>query len=538
MVAIWEYRIVLPFTIEEYKIAQLYMVAKYSASESNEDNGDGVEVLKNEPFEDGDRKGQYTHKLYHLASKLPSWLVSLMPKKALTLEEEAWNAYPNCTTILKCPFFNKFRLILQTTHLADRGITDNALGLDAKTLKKRQVEFIDIGLDPVEVYVEDEDPAKFKSKRTGRGPLLEGWTQKCEPVMCAYKCVTVDVPYWGFGSQVEKFISKNAQRKILLEGHRKCFCWLDEWHGLTMEEIRRMEYETTEAMANARQIALRRAEGDNETDLCGALEGLLEEEKGQAKVGSQDDQPLTPRLGIQIPKSKSSTPYSRSSTPRSVRDFGGSPSLLRRPSLVGPSVALGIATLSASDVDDFNLGGSAPPVPLTEWSSLSSKKQKELEKDLHPPEMENQLVRNGSCESFTSVHSNSNSGAGEDSHVPVVEETQDVVAKYCVDVLDRAINWTKQRAKTSPGGSKTSGKITPLRPASTSSVDQQGAKDVEHCVGIKGTDRKRTMYQPDNINLPSSCKARLCCKLWPVLSITWLPSSKDQRQDRRLTRSR
>jgi hypothetical protein len=98
MVAVQEYRIVLPFTVEEYKIAQLYMVAKYSASESSGDDGDGVEVLKNEPFEDHDRRGQYTHKIYHLASKLPSWLVSLVPKKALMLEEEAWNAYPQCTT--------------------------------------------------------------------------------------------------------------------------------------------------------------------------------------------------------------------------------------------------------------------------------------------------------------------------------------------------------------------------------------------------------------------------------------------------------
>jgi hypothetical protein len=51
----------------QYKIAQLYMVAKYSASESSGDDGDGVEVLKNEPFEDHDRRGQYTHKIYHLA---------------------------------------------------------------------------------------------------------------------------------------------------------------------------------------------------------------------------------------------------------------------------------------------------------------------------------------------------------------------------------------------------------------------------------------------------------------------------------------
>lgn len=35
---------------------------------------------------------------YGDCSKLPSWLVSLVPKKALMLEEEAWNAYPRCTT--------------------------------------------------------------------------------------------------------------------------------------------------------------------------------------------------------------------------------------------------------------------------------------------------------------------------------------------------------------------------------------------------------------------------------------------------------
>lgn len=43
------------------------MVAKYSASESSGDDGDGVEVLKNEPYEENDRRGQYTQKVYHLA---------------------------------------------------------------------------------------------------------------------------------------------------------------------------------------------------------------------------------------------------------------------------------------------------------------------------------------------------------------------------------------------------------------------------------------------------------------------------------------
>lgn len=78
------------------------MVAKYSAAESGGESGsDGVEILQNEPFENEFGSGQYTHKIYHLASKLPSWLASLLPKNALTLEEEAWNTYPRCVTVLK-----------------------------------------------------------------------------------------------------------------------------------------------------------------------------------------------------------------------------------------------------------------------------------------------------------------------------------------------------------------------------------------------------------------------------------------------------
>lgn len=53
-------------------------------------------------------------------------------------------------------------------------------------------------------------------------------------------------------SLTPSIILQNAQRKILLEGHRKCFCWLDEWHGLTMEDVRKMEDETAEAISKVR----------------------------------------------------------------------------------------------------------------------------------------------------------------------------------------------------------------------------------------------------------------------------------------------
>ena len=57
----------------------LYAVAKASMEETG--GGEGVEVLKNEAYEDGEpllngkfTKGQYTDKIYHLESKVPAMI--------------------------------------------------------------------------------------------------------------------------------------------------------------------------------------------------------------------------------------------------------------------------------------------------------------------------------------------------------------------------------------------------------------------------------------------------------------------------------
>lgn len=48
----------------QYQVGQLYSVAEASKNETG--GGEGIEVLKNEPYEKDGEKGQYTHKIYHL----------------------------------------------------------------------------------------------------------------------------------------------------------------------------------------------------------------------------------------------------------------------------------------------------------------------------------------------------------------------------------------------------------------------------------------------------------------------------------------
>ncbi|KAJ1532074.1 hypothetical protein ONE63_000703 [Megalurothrips usitatus] len=259
-----EYRIPLPLTVDEYRIAQLYMIAKKSREESK-GTGSGVEILVNEPYEGGPGgNGQYTHKVYHVGSHLPGWFKSLLPKSALTVEEEAWNAYPYTKTRYTCPFVEKFSLEIETRYFPDNGYQDNVFELKGSDLRNRIVDVIDVVKDPLSSneYVPQEDPKQYISQKTARGPLTENWleeywdeckskkmpTPSGKALMCAYKLCRVEFRYWGMQTKLEKFIHDVALRKTMLRAHIQAWVWQDEWVGLTMEDIRNIERETQELL--------------------------------------------------------------------------------------------------------------------------------------------------------------------------------------------------------------------------------------------------------------------------------------------------
>ncbi|XP_053698054.1 protein retinal degeneration B [Sabethes cyaneus] len=268
-----EYRIPLPLTVEEYRIAQLYMIAKKSREESK-GAGSGVEIIVNEPYQDGPGgNGQYTRKIYHVGSHLPGWIKGLLPKSALTVEEEAWNAYPYTKTRYTCPFVEKFSLEIETYYFADNGHQENVFQLNGGDLRNRIVDIIDIVKDQLTGadYIQEEDPTLYVSAKTARGPLGESWLAdyweevrgKTQPtsqnmsLMCAYKLCRVEFRYWGMQTKLEKFIHDVALRKTMVRAHRQAWAWQDEWYGLTMDDIREIERQT--------QLALQKKMG-NEDD--------------------------------------------------------------------------------------------------------------------------------------------------------------------------------------------------------------------------------------------------------------------------------
>ncbi|KAI5620417.1 cytoplasmic phosphatidylinositol transfer protein 1 isoform X1 [Silurus asotus] len=201
-------------SIIQYKIGQLYMINKHSDEQSGE--GDGVEVIRNEPETHPKYgSGQVTEKRIYLSSKLPSWIKKFVPL-IFYITEKAWNFYPY--TITEYTVF------------------------EDKPTPQDSVCFLDILSDPIpeKYYKKHEDLSCWVSDRTGRGPLVDGWRNSTKPIMCSYKKVQCSFEVYGFQGRTEEFIHRNI-RDILLVGHRQAVAWMDEWHGMNLEEVREFE---------------------------------------------------------------------------------------------------------------------------------------------------------------------------------------------------------------------------------------------------------------------------------------------------------
>ncbi|MBN3314282.1 PITC1 protein, partial [Atractosteus spatula] len=244
-----EWKQPVSFERVDRRIGQLYMISKHSHEQS--DRGEGVEVVQNEPYEDpAHGKGQFTEKRVYLNSKLPSWARAVVPK-IFYVTEKAWNYYPYTITEYTCSFLPKFSIHIETKYEDNKGCNDHIFDSEAKELE-REVCFVDIArrtlplIKTLRCYSHAlllaslQDLRYFKSAKTSRGLLKEGWRDTQDPIMCSYKLVTVKFEVWGLQTRVEQFVHK-VVRDVLLLGHRQAFAWVDEWIDMTLDDVR--EYE-------------------------------------------------------------------------------------------------------------------------------------------------------------------------------------------------------------------------------------------------------------------------------------------------------
>nr|XP_046203244.1 membrane-associated phosphatidylinositol transfer protein 2-like isoform X6 [Oncorhynchus gorbuscha] len=329
-----EYRIPMPMSVDEYRIAQLYMIQKKSRDETCGE-GSGVEILENKPYDDGPGGvGQYTHKVYHIGMHIPSWFRSILPKAALRVEEESWNAYPYTRTRYTCPFVEKFSIDIETYYKPDTGNQPDVFNMSPVEKRLRTLDPIDIVKDPIppHEYMQEEDPRIYRSDKTKRGPLQEDWIEEYNnnpgkaPIMCAYKLCKVEFRYWGMQSKIERFIHDVGLRKVMVRAHRQAWCWQDEWYGLTIEDIRQLELETQLALA---QKMAQFSQAEEATEANGAASSPDKNQEAKDTISSLESEVVSAGGGgdtLQTKRAGLTKQWSTSSRSSHSSKRGASPS--------------------------------------------------------------------------------------------------------------------------------------------------------------------------------------------------------------------
>jgi len=72
---------------------------------------------------------------------------------------------------------DNFFIIIESLHLPDKGDKHNVHELPPEKLKQREVIMVDIASDPINSsdYKQTEDPLRYTSVKTNRGPLTGTW---------------------------------------------------------------------------------------------------------------------------------------------------------------------------------------------------------------------------------------------------------------------------------------------------------------------------------------------------------------------------
>lgn len=259
---IYEYRVIVPVNIEKYQIGNRYMNLQYVKDDSV--SGEGIELVKNEKYTKGNESGQYTYKIFHVSSKIPSFIRWALPEKYLHFHEESWNSFPHYYTVDFIPALGEnFVLNVESQHIPYKNgmeFPENALNLSKDELDKRKIFYCDIvngdvsddKIDLNGFECKEANIQKLNGKKgSWKADEVPEWTKNYDGEMiCCIKVVKFHFKYYGLQGTVENMLTNKNYPKIFTESHRKLISSAKEWYHLTEENILALENEAKSKQNN------------------------------------------------------------------------------------------------------------------------------------------------------------------------------------------------------------------------------------------------------------------------------------------------
>lgn len=339
------YAIPLPYSIEKYRLGQLYMVARATVEATTSKSADGFEVLKNEPYKrtlpsGKEEEGIYTFKIMHLSRMVPKAIAAFIPKKGLKMEETCYNAFPHTITTYHNPGYpDKLAMSVETwVYPAEKNAkySKTAFTLpeevrasipasftlekkgkdekkaDLKAVKEQQaidgmnrLEFVEAKGGVIErIYCDVSTPLaidKKKEAREKRNAKKDGReftptdpeAQKADIKRISaenggehcivYKILKIHTAFPG-EKLIEGFLARKMER-VFTETHKKSCLWWDQWKNMTPEDIKKVEEDAAATLKT--YLENKAAGGESTTESVVDDEDLIVEE-GDTGAGGDE----------------------------------------------------------------------------------------------------------------------------------------------------------------------------------------------------------------------------------------------------------
>ena len=142
-----------------------------------------------------------------------------------------WHSFPYIKKVVTNNYFKKDLFV--KTYISvkdDEGETHNANNLGEGVLQRRKVEHIQLK-DHVE---------KVRYKKSGVGPLVEGWNKTIGKKCTAYITLICMLDWEMFGWLLEKKLI-NAAKDVTVLAQVRIVENIDSWYGLSMAEVEYLE---------------------------------------------------------------------------------------------------------------------------------------------------------------------------------------------------------------------------------------------------------------------------------------------------------
>lgn len=245
-----EFRIFVPFNMEQTMIASRYGLARRTAEETG--NGEGVQVVENSSFIEDGVTGNYVHRIYHVKSQAPPAFRWALPSRFSHIHEHNRNAFPHYDNWFEIPEMGNDMILKNETrhfeyHHGDT-VPENLLRLSSEELKIRKVWYLDLynGPDPSKKEFDlhgfscpEAGFPGFKApkNRKNDGEIPEWVKYYNGPLTLIVKVIKFKFKWFGIQTAIEKYVTHNVFYHLFLDSHRAQVKWMPEWYKMSVADV-------------------------------------------------------------------------------------------------------------------------------------------------------------------------------------------------------------------------------------------------------------------------------------------------------------